>query len=287
MPTKILHKEKLIPGRTSKLVLDAPQIAATARPGHFVILRVDEKGERFPLTIADTDKEHGTITIVYLVLGRSTQMLEELEEGQYIHDVCGPLGRATNIQRFEAPKKVICVGGGTGVAAMHHIAKGHHDAGNYVIACIGARNKDLLLFEKELSLFCDEVLVSTDDGSEGRKGIVTDLVRDRLDSEGGNIAEVVAVGPVPMMQAVADLTRGYNVPTTVSLNSLMVDGLGMCGACRVTVGGEMKFTCVDGPEFDGHQVDFAELRSRLGSFRTQEAQAREHHRCNCFEKKEA
>ena len=287
MPTKILHKEKLIPGRTSKLVLDAPQIAATARPGHFVILRVDEKGERFPLTIADTDKEHGTITIVYLVLGRSTQMLEELEEGQSIHDVCGPLGRATNIQRFEAPKKVICVGGGTGVAAMHHIAKGHHDAGNYVIACIGARNKDLLLFEKELSLFCDEVLVSTDDGSEGQKGIVTDLVRNRLDSEGGNIAEVVAVGPVPMMQAVADLTRGYNVPTTVSLNSLMVDGLGMCGACRVTVGGEMKFTCVDGPEFDGHQVDFAELRSRLGSFRTQEAQAREHHRCNCFEKKEA
>ena len=287
MPTKILHKEKLIPGRTSKLVLDAPQIAATARPGHFVILRVDEKGERFPLTIADTDREHGTITIVYLVLGRSTQMLEELEEGQYIHDVCGPLGRATRIERFEAPKKVICVGGGTGVAAMHHIAKGHHEAGNYVIACIGARNKDLLLFRKELSLFCDEVLVSTDDGSEGRRGIVTDLVRDRLDSEGSNIAEVVAVGPVPMMQAVADLTRGYDVPTTVSLNSLMVDGLGMCGACRVTVGGEMKFTCVDGPEFDGHKVDFAELRSRLGSFRTQEALAREHHRCNCFERKEA
>ena len=287
MPTKILHKEKLIPGRTSKLVLDAPQIAATARPGHFVILRVDEKGERFPLTIADTDREHGTITIVYLVLGRSTQMLEELEEGQYIHDVCGPLGRATRIERFEAPKKVICVGGGTGVAAMHHIAKGHHEAGNYVIACIGARNKDLLLFQKELSLFCDEVLVSTDDGSEGRQGIVTDLVRDRLDSEGSNIAEVVAVGPVPMMQAVADLTRGYDVPTTVSLNSLMVDGLGMCGACRVTVGGEMKFTCVDGPEFDSHKVDFAELRSRLGSFRTQEALAREHHRCNCFERKEA
>ena len=287
MPTKILHKEKLIPGRTSKLVLDAPQIAATARPGHFVILRVDEKGERFPLTIADTDKEHGTITIVYLVLGRSTQMLEELEEGQCIHDVCGPLGRATRIERFEAPKKVICVGGGTGVAAMHHIAKGHHEAGNYVIACIGARNKDLLLFRKELSLFCDEVLVSTDDGSEGRRGIVTDLVRDRLDSEGSNIAEVVAVGPVPMMQAVADLTRGYDVPTTVSLNSLMVDGLGMCGACRVTVGGEMKFTCVDGPEFDGHKVDFAELRSRLGSFRTQEALAREHHRGNCFERKEA
>jgi len=287
MPTKILHKEKLIPGRTSKLVLDAPQIAATARPGHFVILRVDERGERFPLTIADTDKENGTITIVYLVLGRSTQLLEELEEGQEILDVCGPLGRATQIERFSAPKKVICVGGGTGVAAMHHIAKGHHQAGNYVIACIGARNKDLLLFQKELSLFCDEVLVSTDDGSVGQQGIVTDLVRDRLDSEGSNIAEVVAVGPVPMMQAVADLTRGYDVPTTVSLNSLMVDGLGMCGACRVTVGGETRFTCVDGPEFDGHKVDFAELRSRLASFRTQENLTRENHRCNCFEKKEA
>lgn len=284
MPTKILHKEKLIPGRTSKLVLDAPQIAATARPGHFVILRVDEHGERFPLTIADTDKENGTITIVYLVLGRSTQMLEDLNEGDVILDVCGPLGRATHIEEFPAPKKVICVGGGTGVAAMHHIAKGHHDAGNYVIACIGARNKDLLLFHKELSLFCDEVLVSTDDGSMGSQGIVTDLVRARLDEEGENIAEVVAVGPVPMMQAVADLTRGYEKPTTVSLNSLMVDGLGMCGACRVTVGGEMKFTCVDGPEFDGHKVDFAELRTRLGSFRTQEGQAREERRCNCMDK---
>ena len=284
MPTKILHKEKLIPGRTSKLVLDAPQIAATARPGHFVILRVDDHGERFPLTIADADKENGTITIVYLVLGRSTQMLEDLNEGDSILDVCGPLGRATCIETFEAPKKVICVGGGTGVAAMHHIAKGHHEAGNYVIACIGARSEDLLLFHKELSLFCDEVLVSTDDGSMGVQGIVTDLVRGRLDEEGANISEVVAVGPVPMMQAVADLTRGYGTPTTVSLNSLMVDGLGMCGACRVTVGGEMKFTCVDGPEFDGHKVDFAELRSRLGSFRTQEAQAREERRCNCMDK---
>jgi ferredoxin--NADP+ reductase len=286
MPTKILQKERLIPGRTSKLVLDAPQIAATACPGHFVILRVDERGERFPLTIADTDRQNGTITIVYLVMGRSTQLLEELEEGQYILDVCGPLGRATQIENFASPKKVICVGGGTGVAAMHHIAKGHHDVGNYVIACIGARNKDLLLFYKDLSLFCDEVLVSTDDGSFGCQGIVTDLVRSRLDSEGCNIAEVVAVGPVPMMQAVSELTRGYSVPTTVSLNSLMVDGLGMCGACRVTVGGKMKFTCVDGPEFDGHAVDFTELRSRLKSFKNQERLASEQHRCHCFEKRE-
>ncbi len=286
MPTKILHKERLIPGRTSKLVLFAPQIAATAEPGHFVILRVDSHGERFPLTIADTDPVNGTITIVYLVMGRSTQLLEELEEGQEILDVCGPLGRATHIEKFPVPKKIICVGGGTGVAAMHHIAKGHHDAGNYVVACIGARNKDLLLFHRELSLFCDEVLVSTDDGSFGMKGIVTDLVRARLDSEGENIAEVVGVGPVPMMQAVAELTRGYGVKTTVSLNSLMVDGLGMCGACRVTVGGKMKFTCVDGPEFDGHLVDFAELRTRLASFRAEEKIEIENRRCRCFEKKE-
>ena len=283
MPTKILHKEKLIPGRTSKLVLDAPQIAATARPGHFVILRVDERGERFPLTIADTDKENGTITIVYLVLGRSTQMLEDLNEGDFIQDVCGPLGRATRIEEFPAPRKVICVGGGTGVAAMHHIAKGHHEAGNYVIACIGARNKDLLLFHKELSLFCDEVLVSTDDGSMGTQGIVTDLVRNRLDEEGANIAEVVAVGPVPMMQAVAELTREYEVPTTVSLISLMVEGLGMCGACRVTVGGEMKFTCVDGPEFDGHKVDWDESLKRGKMYADFERHKHEE-TCNLFQK---
>ena len=190
-------------------------------------------------------------------------------------------------ESVEKPKKVICVGGGTGVAAMHHIAKGHHAAGNYVVSCIGARSKDLLLFHDELSLFSDEVLVSTDDGSMGIKGIVTDSVRACLDREGNNIAEVVAVGPVPMMPAVAELTKEYGVPTTVSLNSLMVDGLGMCGACRVTVGGEMKFTCVDGPEFDGHKVDFAELRMRLGSFRAQETVAKENHRCHCFEKKEA
>ena len=287
MATRIISKERLIPGRTSKLVLDAPQIASVARPGHFVILRVDERGERFPLTIADTDAKKGTITIVYLVMGRSTQLLEELDAGQEILDVCGPLGRATHIEHFEKPKKVICVGGGTGVAAMHHIAKGHHAAGNYVVSCIGARSKDLLLFHDELSLFSDEVLVSTDDGSMGIKGIVTDSVRACLDREGNNIAEVVAVGPVPMMQAVAELTKEYGVPTTVSLNSLMVDGLGMCGACRVTVGGEMKFTCVDGPEFDGHKVDFAELRMRLGSFRAQETVAKENHRCHCFEKKEA
>ncbi len=280
MAIKILKKESLIPGRTSKLVLDAPHIAATAKPGHFIILRVNENGERFPLTIADTDKENGTITIVYLVMGKSTTILEELKEGEEILDVCGPLGRPTHIVKGGKDYKVICVGGGTGVAAMHHIAKGHHEAGNYVIAVIGARSKDLLLYYDELSKFCDEVLVATNDGSMGVQGMVTDPLIEQLKND-KTIKEVVAIGPVPMMEAIAKLTKEYNVPTTVSLNSLMVDGMGMCGACRVTVDGETKFTCVDGPEFDGHKVDFNELKIRLSSFREKETESLEHHKCKC------
>jgi len=283
MPSKILCKEKLIPGKTSKLVLDAPHIASTAKSGHFVMLRVNAHGERFPLTIADTDQKNGTITMVYLVMGKSTTLLEELDVGDEILDVCGPLGQATHIEKLPEDKSVICVGGGTGVAAMHHIAKVHHQAGNYVISCIGARNHDLLLFHSELSEFCDEVLVSTDDGSFGVKGIVTDPLRDRLEKD-KNIAEVIAIGPVPMMQAVANLTKDFGVKTTVSLNSIMVDGMGMCGACRVTVGGRTRFTCVDGPEFDGHQVDFAELRSRLSAFSLQEKTSLDAHKelhCSC------
>ena len=281
MPTKIVSKVSLIPGRTSKMVLDAPQIAETAKPGNFVILRINEKGERFPLTIADADTEKGTITIVYLVMGKSTNLLESLKEGDEILDVCGPLGKPTHIESLGKAKKVVCVGGGTGVAAMHHIAKGHSRAGNYVIACIGARTKDLLLYEEELSGFCDEVRVATDDGSYGIKGMVTAPLKELLENDRESIAEVVAVGPVPMMQGVAAMTKEYGVPTTVSLNSLMVDGMGMCGACRVTVDGQMKFTCVDGPEFDGHKVDFAELRARLASFKPQEAESLEKHKCEC------
>ncbi|MEG2005186.1 MAG: sulfide/dihydroorotate dehydrogenase-like FAD/NAD-binding protein, partial [Bilophila sp.] len=176
---------------------------------------------------------------------------------------------------------VVCVGGGTGIAAMHHIAKGHHKAGNYVVSIIGARSKDLLLFENELTSFSDEVLISTDDGSYGHKGFVTELLRERLEQD-KSVHEVVAVGPVPMMQAVAATTEPFGVPTTVSLNSLMVDGIGMCGACRVTVGGVTKFTCVDGPEFDGHKVDFAELRQRLSAFKPQEKESLEH-RCTCHD----
>ncbi|MFA5074472.1 MAG: sulfide/dihydroorotate dehydrogenase-like FAD/NAD-binding protein, partial [Nitrospirota bacterium] len=278
----------------------APHIAAKAKPGNFIILRVDEKGERIPLTIADTDQKKGTITIVYLVLGKTTAHLESLKEGDSILDLCGPLGKPTHIEKMGT---VICVGGGTGIAAMHHIAKGNHLAGNHVVAIVGARSKDLLLFVDELKSFCPEVLVSTDDGTCGQKGFVTDILRTRLCSEFGispseidsvktslqdrlasdkSIAEVVAVGPVPMMRAVAQVVKPFGIKTTVSLNSIMVDGMGMCGACRVTVGGVVKFACVDGPEFDGQLVDFNELASRLGAFKPQEKISYEHfHKGGC------
>lgn len=280
MPTPILEKERLIPGRTSKLVLHAPHIARKALPGNFVILRLSRQGERIPLTVADCDPQKGTITIVYLVMGKSTAMLEALEQGDEILDVCGPLGKPTHIEKTTGA--IICVGGGTGIAAMHHIAKGHHRAGNFVTAVIGARNKDLLIFEKELASFSDEMLIATDDGSYGHKGLVTELLRDRLKK--GNAAEVVAVGPVPMMAAVVEVAGPFEVKTTVSLNSIMLDGIGMCGACRVSVGGETRFTCVDGPEFDGRLVDFAELRRRLGAFAEQEKYSFERYRCACAER---
>ena len=277
MSAPILKKESLIPGQTSRLVIHAPHIAKSAKPGNFIILRVTPNGERVPLTIADVDAKAGTITIVYLVMGKTTAVLEGLKEGDEILDLCGPLGKETHIEKIGT---VICVGGGTGIAAMHHIAKGHHQAGNYVVAIIGARNKDLLLYHKELSAFCDEVLVSTDDGSLGHKGFVTELLRDRLEKD-KSVKEVVAIGPVPMMEAVAKTTKPFNTPTVVSLNSIMVDGIGMCGACRVTVGGKVKFTCVDGPEFDGHLVDFAELRQRLATFKDQEKHSHGEH-CQCL-----
>ena len=276
MAFKILEKISLIPGQTSKLVIDAPQIAAKAQPGNFIILRVHEKGERIPLTIADADPDNGTITIVYLVVGKSTAHLENMKQGDEIPDVCGPLGKATHIEKG----KVLCVGGGTGIAAMHHIAKGHHKAGNYVISIIGARSENLLLFENELSQISDELLIATDDGTKGHKGFVTQVIQDRLDSD-KEITEVVAIGPVPMMEAVAKLTKDYGVKTTVSLNSIMVDGIGMCGACRCSVAGETKFACVDGPEFDGHEVDFNELRQRLSFYRDQEGASMESYKCQC------
>ncbi|WP_291329596.1 sulfide/dihydroorotate dehydrogenase-like FAD/NAD-binding protein [Desulfovibrio sp. UCD-KL4C] len=266
MSNKILRKKALIPGQTSMLVIHAPQIAKKAKPGNFVILRIHSKGERVPLTIADTDQNAGTITIVYLVVGKSSALLETLKEGDTILDVCGPLGKPTHIEKCGT---VICVGGGTGIAAMHHIAKGHHRAGNHVVAIVGARSKDLLLFCDELGGFCPELLIATDDGSTGHKGFVTEVLRDRLEKD-KDVAEVVAIGPVPMMEAVSKVTKPFGVRTVVSLNSIMVDGVGMCGACRCNVGGETRFACVDGPEFDGHKVDFNELRMRLAQYKNQE-----------------
>jgi ferredoxin--NADP+ reductase len=282
MANTILRKRSLIPGMTSELVIDAPHIAAKARPGNFVILRVCPEGERIPLTIADADPTAGTITIVYLVLGKTTAHLETLGEGEAILDLCGPLGHATDIHKL--PGEVICVGGGTGIAAMHHIAKGHHKAGNYVVGVIGSRSKDLLLFYDELKAICPEVLVSTNDGSFGRQGLVTELLEERLKTS-PLVSEVVGVGPVPMMEAVARVTKPFGVKTTVSLNSIMVDGIGMCGACRVSVGGETRFACVDGPEFDGQLVDYRELSQRLGAFKPQEQRSYEEfkksHVCKC------
>ena len=278
----IVRKKELIPGQTTLLEVHTPHIAAKALPGNFIILRVSENGERIPLTIADADRERGTIAIVFLVLGKTTALLNELKEGDMILDVCGPLGRPTLIEKSGT---VICVGGGTGIAAMHHIAKGHWRVGNRVVAIIGARNKDLLLFHDELSSFAHEILVSTNDGSFGHKGLVTELLRNRLDAD-PSVSEVVAVGPVPMMKAVSLVTKAFDIKTTVSLNAIMIDGIGMCGACRVTVNGETRFTCVDGPEFDGQAVDFDELNTRLATFKPMEKESMDVYcRCANHEKK--
>ena len=216
MANTIIRKRRLIPGRTSELVIEAPHIAAKAKPGNFVILRVCCRGERIPLTIADADAGAGTITLVYLVLGKTTAHLETLEEGDAILDVCGPLGKPTEIRRQEG--SVVCVGGGTGIAAMHHIAKGNHQIGNHVVGIIGARTKGLLLFEEELERVCDTILISTDDGSHGHKGLVTHLLEEQLRA-GATVAEVLAVGPVPMMAAVSEVAVRYGDRKSTRLNS--------------------------------------------------------------------
>lgn len=266
MINTILHKRILIPQKVSEMTIFAPHIARNARPGNFVVLRLTEKGERIPLTIADKDPEKGTIVIVYLVVGKTSALLDTFDEGDMILDLCGPLGKSTEIKR---QGEVVCVGGGTGIAAMHHIAKGNSQAGNEVTSIIGARSRDLLLFRPELEKISARVLVATDDGTEGHKGFVTEVLEKYL-QENTAVQEVVAVGPVPMMKAVARVTEPFEVRTVVSLNSIMIDGMGMCGACRVSIGGETRFACVDGPEFDASQVDFDELMNRLAAYKDQE-----------------
>ena len=243
-----------------------PKLARKARPGQFVILRISKDGERFPLTIADTDLPQGSITLIFQVVGKSTALLAELAEGDTILNLVGPLCRATEIERYG---RVLCVGGGVGAAPLYPIAKALKGAGNEVTAVIGARSRGLLILEDEFRAFADEVRVATDDGTYGRHGFVTDVIADLL-SEGWTFAKCWAIGPVPMMRAVCDVTREAGLPTMVSLNPIMVDGTGMCGGCRVVVGGKVRFACVDGPEFDRHEVDFDSRARRLTAYSDKE-----------------
>jgi ferredoxin--NADP+ reductase len=254
---KILKKETLAP--SLKLYeIEAPLVARKAMAGQFIILRTQSEGERIPLTIADFNREKGTITCVFQEVGKTTRELGTLNAGDCIRDFVGPLGIPSHIENYG---RVVCVGGGVGVAPVYPIARALKAAGNEVVGIMGARTADLIFWEDRMRDACSELHLTTDDGSYVRKGLVTDLLREAIE-EKGNIALCIAIGPPPMMRAVAGLTREYNLKTIVSLNSLMVDGTGMCGCCRVTVDGETKFTCVDGPEFDGHLVDFDEMARR-------------------------
>jgi len=273
---EILQREEMAQGSVVRNVVSAPRIASKAQPGQFVILRANEKGERIPLTMADTNKKRGTITIIYQVVGKSTALFANMQVGERFQDIIGPLGKPTEIENVGT---VVCVGGGTGVAVMYPITKAFKEAGNRVVAIIGSRTKDLLIMEEDMKAASTDFHVCTDDGSYGHHGFVTDKLKEVLDSEKVNLA--VGIGPVPMMKFVTRMTKEYDVKTMVSLNSIMVDGTGMCGCCRVSIGGETKFTCVDGPEFDGHLVDFDELTTRLQAYTHLEKQAYEKYKCEC------
>lgn len=268
---KIIVKQQLAP---SVLLFEvaAPLIARKAQPGQFVILRTNEDGERIPLTIADFNRETGTITIIFQEVGASTVELGLLNEGDFILDLVGPLGKATHIEKVGT---VVCVGGGIGIAPVYPIARGMKEAGNEVISIIGARSEEILIYEEEMAAVSDELIITTDDGSKGRKALVTQPLKELLDSD-KTISLVVAIGPVIMMKFVAETTRPYGVPTVVSLNPIMVDGTGMCGGCRVSVGNENKFACVDGPEFDGHKVDFDLLMARQRMYKPHEKEHSDH-----------
>ncbi len=261
---KIVSKEYLSE-KVVKFVIEAPRIAKSRKAGHFVIVRVGEMGERIPLTIADSNINAGTITMVVQNVGRSSRKLCELNEGDYVTDVVGPLGQATKIKKYGT---VVCAGGGVGVAPLFPIVQAMHEAGNRVIVVLAARNKDLIILEKEMRANSDDVIIMTDDGSSGKQGLVTAGIEEVISREKVDLC--VTIGPAIMMKFVAELTKKHEVPTFASLNTIMVDGTGMCGACRVTVGGQTKFVCVDGPEFDAHKVDFDEMLKRMNAFRDQE-----------------
>ena len=264
---KIISKEHFSEN-VVKLEIEAPLIAKSRRAGHFVIVRVGEKGERIPLTIAGSDIEKGTITLVVQKIGVSSTKLCALNEGDYVTDVVGPLGKATHIENFGT---VVCACGGVGTAPMLPIVEALKKAGNKVISVLAARTKDLIILEEEMRKFSDEVIIMTDDGSYGTQGLVTNGVESIINRE--KVDMCATIGPAIMMKFVSLLTKKYEIPTVASLNTIMVDGTGMCGACRVTVGDETKFVCVDGPEFDAHQVNFDEMMMRLGAYREQEQAA--------------
>jgi len=270
MTCEIVRKKELAP--TIKMFeVKAPAVARKAKAGQFVILRITEHGERIPLTIADADTKRGTITLVVEEVGKTTKEFGRLSKGDSILDLAGPLGNPMKVKKYG---RVICIGGGSGVALVYPVTKALKKAGNKVTSIIGAKTLELLILEREMRETSDEFYITTDDGSKGHHGFVTDTLKKLLD-ERKRIDLVVAVGPVPMMKAVADATRSHEIKTLVSLNPIMVDGMGMCGACRVTVGGDTKFTCVDGPIFDGHLVDFDELEARRQIYEPEEKRALE------------
>ncbi len=279
---QILEREELAQGTVVKNVVAAPLVAKKAKPGQFVILRVNDTGERIPLTMADTDPDKGTITLIYQVVGKTTALMKSLKVGEEYKDVVGPLGTPTHIEKTG---KVICVGGGTGVAVLHPITRALKKAGNQVTAVIGARTKELIILEEEMTAASHNLHVCTDDGSYGHHGFVTDVLKSELKAN-PDTSLAVCIGPVPMMKYCCLMTKDFGVKTMVSLNPIMVDGTGMCGCCRVSVGDKTKFACVDGPEFDGHAVDFDELTQRLAAYREDEArsmdifQGKDHH-CTC------
>jgi NAD(P)H-flavin reductase len=272
----IRKREELGPN-VIRYVVDAPLVAMHRKPGQFVIIRVTDHGERIPLTIADANPEMGTISLIVQSVGKSTREMATLRPGNAIHDVVGPLGRPTHIQRFGT---VLCVGGGIGIAPLYPIAKGMKEAHNHVITVLGARTHDLLILEDDMRNVSDELIVTTDDGSYGTKGLVTDAIRS-LVGGGTHIDQAVVIGPPLMMKFTSLLTKELGIPTMASLNPIMIDGTGLCGACRVTVGGEMKFACVDGPEFDAHEVDWDSMIRRLGTYRTAEQGAAERYDHEC------
>ncbi len=281
---RIVRRKEMAGGKMILNEIEAPIIARVAQPGQFVILRANEKGERVPMTVADTNPENGTITVIFSVLGRSTALFKALQEGDSYQNVVGPLGRPTEVEKVGM---AICVGGGTGVAVLYPIAKKLKSLGNRVVSIIGARTKEFIILQEEMEAVSDELLICTDNGSFGRNALVTDLLEEVLKRETPGV--VVAIGPVPMMKRVSEITRPRNIKTIVSLNPIMIDGTGMCGSCRVEVDGVAKLACVDGPEFDGHKVNFDLLMQRLAAYREEEEQAldahgvKEVHRCRMQE----